>query len=186
MSPDEILLDGEEAMEKSVAYMVHEFTSVRTGKASPALVENIEVEAYGAQMRLKQLAVITTPETRMLVIQPFDASTLKDIERGIKESKVGINPISDGKLIRLPIPELTAERRLEMVKTTKHMAEEARVRVRAARREAIEASRKAEKAALISEDVLKTLEEEIQKLTNKYVAEIDKHLSHKEAEITTV
>jgi hypothetical protein len=97
MEPDEILLETEEAMEKGVDYMTHEFSSVRTGKASPAIVENIDVEAYGSQMKLKQLALITTPEPRLLVIQPFDASTTKDIERAIKESKVGINPTVDGK-----------------------------------------------------------------------------------------
>src|SRR5258706_5843083 len=104
MDPDEILLDTEAAMEKGFDYLQHEFASVRTGKASPALVENIDVEAYGAQMKLKQLALITTPEPRLLVIQPFDAGTTKDIERAIKESKVGINPIVEGKIIRMPIP----------------------------------------------------------------------------------
>ena len=116
MSSDEILLETEAAMEKAVDYMSHEFASVRTGKASPALVENIDVEAYGANMKLKQLALITTPEPRLLVIQPFDASTTKDIERAIKESKIGINPAVDGKIIRLPIPELSEERRKDLVK----------------------------------------------------------------------
>lgn len=186
MSSDEILLETEEAMEKAVNYMVHEFASVRTGKASPALVENLEVEAYGAQMRLKQLAVISTPETRLLVIQPFDASTLKDIERAIKESRLGISPMVDGKIIRLPIPELSAERRRDLVKATKQMAEEARVRIRSARRSGIEDARKIQKAAEITEDNLKDLEAEVQRLTDKYVLEIDKHLEHKETEITTV
>lgn len=186
MSSDEILLETEEAMEKAVNHMVHEFASVRTGKASPALVENLEVEAYGANMRLKQLAVISTPESRLLVIQPFDASTLKDIERAIKESRLGISPMVDGKLIRLPIPELSAERRRDLVKATKQMAEEARVRIRGARRAGIEDVRKIQKAGEITEDNLKDLEEEVQRLTDKYVGEIDKHLEHKETEITTV
>src|ERR1700719_603960 len=134
MIPDEILLETEAAMEKGVEYMQHEFASVRTGKASPALVENIEVDAYGTSMRLKQLALISTPEPRLLLIQPFDASVTKDIERALKESKIGITPAVDGKLIRLPIPELSEERRKDLVKTVRHMAEEARVRLRSSRR----------------------------------------------------
>src|SRR2546425_9089963 len=101
MSPDEILFEAEAGMEKAVDYMTHEFSAVRTGKASPALVENIEVEAYGTPMKLKQLAVISTPEPRLLVVQPFDAGTVKEIEKAIKESKLGINPITEGKVIRL-------------------------------------------------------------------------------------
>ena len=125
MTADDILLEAEESMEKSVHYMTHEFSSVRTGKATPALVENIDVEAYGGtNMKLKQLALITTPEPRMLVIQPFDAATVRDIERGLKESKVGITPLVDGKLIRLPIPELSEERRRDLVKSIRQMAEE--------------------------------------------------------------
>src|SRR4028119_2216940 len=121
MDPDEILLDTEASMEKAVDYMNHEFSSVRTGKASPALVENIDVEAYDSVMKLKQLALITTPEPRLLVIQPFDASTVKDIERALKESKVGINPNVDGKIIRLPVPALSEERRRDLVKGIKQM-----------------------------------------------------------------
>src|SRR5450432_4765058 len=138
MNADEILLEAEMAMEKSADYMIHEFASVRTGKASPALVENIDVEAYGSAMKLKQLALITTPEPRLLVIQPFDASTTKDIEKAIKESKIGINPAVDGKIIRLPIPELSEERRKDLVKGIKQMGEEARVRIRANRRDGID------------------------------------------------
>ena len=115
MTADDLLLEAEDGMDKSVNYMTHEFASVRTGKASPGLVENIDVMAYGASMKLKQLALITTPEPRLLVIQPFDAATTKDIERGLKESKVGITPLVDGKIIRLPIPELSEERRRDLV-----------------------------------------------------------------------
>src|SRR5438067_2526404 len=142
MDPDEILLETEAAMEKAADYMTHEFASVRTGKASPSLVENIDVEAYGTNMKLKQLALITTPEPRLLVIQPFDASTVKNIEQAIKESKIGINPAVDGKIIRLPIPELSEERRKDLVKTVKHMAEEARVRIRGHRRDGIDEAKK--------------------------------------------
>lgn len=187
MSPDEILLDTEAAMEKSVDYMTHEFASVRTGKASPALVENIDVEAYGTNMKLKQLALITTPEPRLLVIQPFDAATVKDIEKAIKESKIGINPAVDGKIIRLPIPELSEERRRDLVKSLKQMAEEARVRVRAHRREGIEEVKKLEKAGGgITEDALRDIEQEVQKLTDRYVKTIDTAVDHKEVELMKI
>lgn len=186
MDPDEILLDTEATMEKGVEYMNHEFSGVRTGKASPAIVENIDVEAYGATMKLKQLALITTPEPRLLVIQPFDASTVKDIERAIKESKIGINPAVDGKIIRLPIPALSEERRKDLVKSIKQMAEEARVRVRSARRDGIDAIKKEQKGGTVSEDAMETYEKEIQKLTDGFVKKIDDALASKEAEIMKV
>lgn len=186
MSPDEILMMAEEAMEKAYEYMGHEFASVRTGKASPALVENIDVEAYGSMMKLKQLAVITVPEPRMLVIQPFDASTARDIERAIRESKIGINPSVDGKILRLPIPELSEERRRDLVKAIKQMAEESRVRLRAARRDAMDELKKAKAASEITEDDLKSLEKEVQKLTDDFVKKVDEAVASKEAEIMKV
>ncbi len=186
MDPEEILLETEAAMEKGVDYMIHEFSAVRTGKASPAIVENIDVEAYGSTMKLKQLALITTPEPRMLVIQPFDASTTKDIERAIKESKIGINPAVDGKIIRLPIPALSEERRRDLVKSIKQMAEESRVRVRSARRDGVEAIKKASKDGAVTEDEQKTLEKEIQKLTDGFVKKIDDTFASKEAEVMKV
>lgn len=186
MSLEQALFDAEEGMEKAVAFMTHEFAAIRTGKASPALVENIDVEAYGSSMKLKQLALITAPEPRLLVIQPFDASTVKDIERGINESRIGINPSVDGKIIRLPIPELSEERRRDLAKTVKTIAEESRVRIRACRRDAIEAARKLQKDGDITEDDLRTTEGEIQKTTDKYVAEIDKHVETKEAELMKI
>ena len=186
MDPDEILLDAEATMEKGVEYMSHEFAAVRTGKASPAIVENIDVQAYGASMKLKQLALITTPEPRLLVIQPFDGSTTKDIEKAIKESKIGINPIVDGKIIRLPIPALSEDRRKDLVKSIKQMAEEARVRVRSARRESLDAIKKAEKDGKVSEDNRETFEREIQKLTDGFVKKIDDAFALKEADIMKV
>lgn len=186
MTADDILLETEDGMDKSVGYMTHEFSSVRTGKASPALVENVDVEAYGASMKLKQLALITTPEPRLLVIQPFDSATLKDIERGLKESKVGITPMVDGKIIRLPIPELSEERRRDLVKSVKQMAEEARVRVRGHRRDGIEGGRKVKKDGAMTEDQLADLEDGVQKLTDQYIKSIDSHLATKEAEIMKV
>jgi ribosome recycling factor len=186
MTAEEILFDAEVTMEKSVDYMVHEFSSVRTGKASPALVENVDVEAYGSAMKLKQLALITTPEPRLLVVQPFDAGTVKDIEKALKESKIGITPLVDGKIIRLPIPELSEERRKDLVKSLRQMAEEARVRVRANRRTAVDEARKMEKAGGLTEDGLRDLESDVQKLTDKSVKEIDQHLERKEAEVMKI
>jgi ribosome recycling factor len=186
MTADEILLETEEAMEKAVEYMVHEFASVRTGKASPALVENIDVAAYGTSMKLKQLALITTPEPRLLLIQPFDASVTRDIEKAINESKIGITPSVDGKLIRLPVPELSEERRKDLVRTTRQMAEEARVRVRASRRTGIDQVKKAEKEGELTEDDRRNLEDEIQKLTDRYVKEADQQLESKEVDIMRV
>lgn len=186
MDPDEILLETEASMEKGFEYLQHEFAAVRTGKASPALVENIDVEAYGAQMKLKQLAVITTPEPRLLVIQPFDGSTTKDIEKAIKESKLGINPIVDGKIIRLPIPALSEERRKDLVKGIKQMAEEARVRIRSARRDGIDSLKKAQKDGKISEDDLTSYEKEVQKVTDGFNKKIDEAVNAKEIDILKV
>jgi ribosome recycling factor len=186
MSRDDILLEAEMSMEKSVDYLVHEFSGVRTGKASPALVENLDVQAYGSTMKLKQLALITTPESRLLVLQPFDAGTVQDIERALKESKIGITPAVDGKIIRLPIPELSEERRKELAKSLSKMAEEARVRVRSNRRTALDESKKLKAGGGISDDEMSDVEDEIQKLTDRFVKSIDDHLKHKEAEIMKV
>jgi len=186
MSSDDILLEAEMAMEKSVDYMVHEFAAVRTGKASPALVENVDVQAYGSAMKLKQLALITTPEPRLLVVQPFDAGTVRDIEKALSESKIGITPSVDGKIIRLPIPELSEERRKDLVRSLSKMAEEARVRVRGNRRSALDEAKKLKTAGQLTEDGLRDLEEEVQKLTNRFVKSIDDHLSRKETEIMKV
>ena len=186
MSAEDILLEAELAMEKSVEYMMHEFAGVRTGKASPALVENVDVEAYGSAMKLKQLALITTPEPRLLVVQPFDVSTVRDIEKALKESKIGITPLVDGKVIRLPVPELSEERRRELVRSLKQMAEEARVRVRANRRTAMDEAKKSQKAGETTEDQLHDTEADIQKLTDRFVKSIDEHLERKEAEVMKV
>jgi ribosome recycling factor len=185
MSRDDILLEAEMSMEKSVDYMVHEFAAVRTGKASPGLVENVDVHAYGSAMKLKQLALITTPEPRLLVVQPFDAGTVRDIERALKESKIGITPAVDGKIIRLPIPELSEERRKELVRSLGKM-EEARVRVRANRHAALDEAKKLKAAGELTEDGLRDVQNEVQKLTDRFVKSIDDHLKHKEAEVMKV
>ncbi|MGA0092827.1 MAG: ribosome recycling factor, partial [Chthoniobacterales bacterium] len=180
------LFTAEEGMEKALDFMKHEFSSVRTGKASPALVEGIDVDAYGSSMKLKQLALISTPEPRLIVITPFDVSNTKPIEKAINESKIGITPSVDGKVIRLPIPELSEERRKELVKTIKGMAEETRVRIRAARRHAMDSAKKTQKDGGMTEDDLKSAETQIQKLTDKYVADVDSQVGSKEADIMRV
>jgi ribosome recycling factor len=182
------LKETETAMKKAVEYMTQEFAAVRTGKASPALVENLDVHvaSYGSSMKLKGLAVITTPEARMIMIQPFDANTQKDIEKAINESKLGLNPVMDGRSIRLPIPELTEERRKELVKTIKAMAEEGRVRVRACRKEGMDAAKKMKSAGELTEDQMHDMEDNVQALTDKYVKDIEVHVGEKEKEIMTV
>jgi ribosome recycling factor len=186
MSADDILLEAEMAMEKSVDFMVHEFAAVRTGKASPALVENVDVQAYGSAMKLKQLALITTPEPRLLVVQPFDAGTVRDIEKALNESRIGITPSVDGKIIRLPVPELSEERRKDLVRSLGKMAEEARVRVRANRRAALDEAKKLKVSGVLTEDGMRDTESEVQKLTDRFVKSIDDHLARKEAEIMKV
>lgn len=187
MSGDDILLEAEDSMDKSVQHMMHSFAGVRTGKASPALVENIDVEVYGGTaMKLKQVALITTPEPRLLVVQPFDAATVKDIEKAIRESKVGLNPMTEGKVIRLPIPELSEERRKDLVKTVRTMAEETRVRIRGCRRNALDEAKKLKKESQMTEDGMESFETQIQKLTDQYIKSVDEHSGHKEADIMKV
>jgi ribosome recycling factor len=149
-------------------------------------VENVDVHAYGSAMKLKQLALITTPEPRLLVVQPFDAGTVQDIERALKESKIGITPAVDGKIIRLPIPELSEERRKELVRALGKMAEEARVRVRSNRRTALDEAKKLKASGALTEDQLRDVEDEVQKLTDRFVKSIDDHLKHKDAEVMKV
>ena len=186
MTLEEAIFEAEEAMEKGLEFMLHEFATVRTGKASPALVENLDVQAYDSSMKLKQLALISAPEPRLLVIQPFDASTVRDIERAINESRLGIAPAVDGKIIRIPIPELSEERRRDLAKTIKHLGEEARIRVRACRRDAMDAAKKLQKQGELTEDGLRSAEDEIQKLTDKYISSVDKHVESKESELLKI
>lgn len=188
MDSETLLLETEESMEKSVDYMKHEFSGVRTGKASPALVENLDVAvaSYGSTMKLKAIAVISTPEARLIQIQPHDPSTAHDITRAIRESKLGLNPIGEGRNIRLPIPELSEERRRDLVKLVKSQAEDARVRVRGNRRDAMDAAKKLKNNNIVTEDGLRDLEEEIQKLTDRFVKSIDELYAAKEKDVMTV
>ena len=186
MTLDDILLEAEEKMSKTETVVQHEFAGMRTGRASPVLVENIVVEVYGSQMRIRELAGITTPEPRVLAIQPWDATTVHPIEKAIQKSNLGITPTVQGKIIRLVLPELSQERRLEMVKIVRKMTEDGRVAIRHVRRDGIEAVKKESKQGGIAEDQVEGSEKEIQKLTDQYVAKIDAHLAVKEKEIMTV
>ena len=173
-------------MDKSVEAIRHEFNSVRTGKASTALLDLVKVEAYGTMMPLNQLATISAPEPRLLTVKPFDPASLKDIERAIQASELGLTPNNDGKLIRLVIPALTEERRKDLIKVVHHRLEEARVAVRNVRRAAHDDLREFEKEKMISEDDLKRGETELQKLTDKYVERVDELGKRKEAEIKEI
>jgi ribosome recycling factor len=186
MTPDDILLEAEEKMEKTEQVVVNEFAGVRTGKASASLVENILVEVYGSQMRIRELAGITSPEPRMLVIQPWDAASLQPIEKAIQKANLGMNPAVQGRIIRLAFPELSTERRQEFVKMTKKMAEDGRVALRHVRRDAMELLKKHAHDSGITEDQEKQAEKDLQKLTDQFSAKIDQHLAHKEKEIMTV
>ena len=186
MTPDDILLEAEDKMIKTEQVVVNEFAGVRTGKASAALVENIIVEVYGSQMRIRELAGITTPEPRQLVIQPWDATSLHPIEKAIQKANLGLSPAVQGKIIRISFPELSQERRQEFVKIIRKMAEDGRVAVRHVRRDAMEQLKKHAHDSGITEDQEKQAEKDLQKLTDQYIAKIDQHLAHKEKEIMTV
>lgn len=188
MNPEEAIFEVEDAMQKCVDYLLHEFSGVRTGKASPALIENLDVlvHAYGSSSKLKSLAVISSPEPRMLMVQPFDPSTTRDIERAIRESKLGLNPAAADRSIRVPIPELSEERRREMVKLIKQLGEEAKVRLRAVRKDGMDAAKKMKAENIITEDGQKSFEKEVQELTNKYVKKIDEAAVAKEADLMKV
>ena len=173
-------------MIKTEEVVVNEFSGVRTGKASASLIENILVEVYGSHMRIRELAGITTPEARMLVVQPWDMSSIQPIEKAIQKSNLGLNPAVQGKFIRIVLPDLSAERRQEFVKIVKKMSEDGRVAIRHVRRDAIEAVKKESKNGGVAEDQVEVAEKEIQKLTDQYIGKIDGHLAHKEKEILTV
>jgi len=178
--------DAEERMKGAIRALEEDFGGIRTGRASPALVERLEVRYYDTPTPLMQLATISAPEPRLLTIRPFDASTLKDIERAILASDLGLTPGNDGKLIRLPIPPLTEQRRKDLVKVVHHRMEEARVAVRNVRRDTHNDLRDFEREKLISEDDLKRGETDLQKLTDKYIALIEEAGNRKDAEIKEV
>ena len=183
---DELLADAGERMTKSVEATRGEFGSVRTGRASPGLLDRINVDYYGAQTPLRQLATINAPEARLLTVQPFDQSSIKTIEKAIMESDVGLTPSNDGKLIRLQVPELNEERRRELVKVVRHIAEDGRIAIRNIRRDVMHDLREIKEAGEAGADDERRAEQELQKLTDARIAELDGTLKAKEADILEV
>ena len=183
---DDFLGDATQRMDKSVEATHEHFNSVRTGRATPALLDRITIDYYGTPTPLKNLATISAPEARLLTIQPFDPTSVKQIEKTIQESDLGLTPSNDGKIIRLPIPQLTEERRKELVKVVRHMAEEGRVAVRNVRRDAIKHLEELVKNGSVGDDEERAAEGRVQKLTDEHVAKIDDLLKRKEAEIMEV
>jgi ribosome recycling factor len=183
---DDVVAEAMEKMEKAVAHVQGEFATIRTGRATPALVEKLKVDYYGSDVPLQQIAGFSVPEARLLVIQPYDKNSVKAIEKAIQNSDLGINPSNDGQVIRLAFPPLTEERRKEMVKLARHKAEEGRVAVRNVRRQARHHLEAMEKDGDISSDELTRAEKEMEKITHEYVEEIDRVLAHKEQELLEV
>ena len=176
----------EEKMDKTISVLKENFAEVRAGRANPAILNKVKVDYYGTPTPINQVAGISVPEARLIVIQPWDLSLLKEIEKEILKAEIGINPNNDGKVIRLAFPELTEERRKELVKDIKKMAEDSKVSIRSIRREGIDDAKKIQKDNQMTEDELKGAEDSIQKLTDKKVDEIDRLLSEKEKEIMNV
>jgi ribosome recycling factor len=183
---DDAMLEAMEKMDKAVQHTQSQFSTVRTGRATPSLVERITVEYYGAQVPLQQLASISVPEARQLLIKPHDRGTLESIEKAIRDSDLGVSPNNDGISIRLSLPQLTEERRREYVKVVKHMAEDGRIAVRGARRDARKSMEAAEKDGEISADELERAEKELEKVTHEHVEHIDAALGRKEQELLEV
>ena len=176
----------EEKMNKTISVLQEDFSEVRAGRANPAILNKIRVDYYGTQTPINQIAGISVPEARLIVIQPWDISLLKEIEKEILKVEIGINPNNDGKVIRLAFPELNEERRKELVKEVKKMAEDSKVSIRSIRREAMDEAKKLQKDNEMTEDELKGAEDKIQKLTDNKISEIDKILAEKEKEIMSV
>ena len=183
---DDLIQDATGRMDKSVEAARHELNTVRTGRASAALLDRIAIDYYGQQTPLRQLATINVPEPRMLTIQPFDPNSVKAIERALQESDLGLTPSNDGKLIRLPIPQLTEERRKELVKVVRQIAEDGRIAIRNIRRDAIHHLKELSTKGDVGDDEERRAEERVQKLTDDHTHAIDELLKHKEAEIMEV
>lgn len=180
------LNEARQSMDRAVEALQREFSSVRTGKASPALLDTVRVDAYGSQVPLNQVATVSAPEPRLLVVQPWDRGMLGPVEKAIMTSDLGLNPANDGKIVRVPIPALTEERRKEYVRLLHRMAEEARISVRQARQTALNAIKQRQKDKEISEDEGRREEKDAQKLTDEHIGRIDELLKHKEAEVMEV
>jgi ribosome recycling factor len=183
---DDLVADASRRMDKSVEAAAHEFNTVRTGRASAALLDRIKIDYYGTETPLQQLATINVPEPRMITVQPYDPGSIKTIERAIQESDLGLTPSNDGKIIRLPIPQLTEERRKELVKIVRHLAEEGRVAVRNVRRDVMHDLKELVRDGEVGDDEERRAEEKVQKLTDDHVGKIEELLKRKEAEIMEV
>ena len=183
---DELLAEANRRMDKSVEATAHEFNTVRTGRASAALLDRIQVEYYGQKTPLRQLATINVPEPRLLTVQPYDPSSMKGIERAIQESDLGLTPSNDGKVIRLPIPQLTEERRKELVKVVRHLAEEGRVVIRNVRRDVMHDLKELVREGEVGDDEERRAEDKLQKITDDHVARVGELLKRKEEEIMEV
>ena len=183
---EELVSDARSRMDKSVEHARNEFSTVRTGRASAALLDRITIDYYGTPTPLKQLATVNVPEARLITIQPFDPSSIKSIEKAIQESDLGLTPANDGKLIRLPMPQPTEERRKELVKVVRKIAEEGRVAVRNVRRDAVHHLKELTTKGEVGSDDERRAEERVQKLTDEHTKTIDDLLRHKEAEIMEV
>jgi len=186
MTPKDVKTEAESKMKKTIEVTRREYATIRTGRASAGLVEGVKVDYYGTPTPLKQLAGILTPEARLIVIQPWDPGSVAGIEKAILASNIGITPTNDGKVLRLAIPPLTQERREELSKVIKKLAEDCRVSIRSIRRDANEQLKKLEKEAGVPEDERFKAQEDIQKLTDKWIGEVDKILAEKEKEIMEV
>ncbi|HKK19379.1 MAG TPA: ribosome recycling factor [Opitutales bacterium] len=185
MEPKEILKSLNQDLKNAVEHTLREFSSLHTGKATPAMLDGVKVHAYGSTVTMKEVAAVTTPDARTIMVQPWDKSVIQDIEKAIQEANIGLNPVVDGGILRVPVPELTGERRQELAKTAGSMAEEGRVRVRQARRDALDLLKSAKNEGL-PEDDFKRAEKDVQKAHDDAVAEINEHLSNKEAELKKV
>jgi ribosome recycling factor len=180
------LEEAKRKMENAVEAMRREFTGVRTGKATPALLDTVRVDAYGSHVPLNQVASVSAPEPRLLLVQPWDRAMISPIEKALQTSDLGLNPANDGKVIRVPIPALTEERRKEYVRLLHKMTEEGRVAVRQARKDANEDIKRRQKAGDLSEDAAHREQDEVQKLTDRFIHQMDELLKHKEAEVMEV
>lgn len=183
---EELLMTFEEKMEKSYDNLLNEYVSIRAGRANPHILDKIKVDYYGSPTSIQQVGNVSVPEARMLLIQPWDASVLKEIEKAIMMSDIGLTPTNDGKCIRLVFPELTEERRKDLVKDVKKKGENAKVAIRNIRRDANDSIKKKGKEAGISEDEIKAYEDDVQKMTDKYIDKLDKAIDEKSKEILTV
>jgi ribosome recycling factor len=183
---EKLLKEMESRMEKTISALKHELTGIHTGKANPALLDTVRVDSYGASVPLNQVASITSPEPRLLVIQPWDRKTIPNIEKAIQKANLGLNPQNDGIVIRLPVPKPSEERRKDMVRLVKKMGEDAKVSIRNIRRDTMEIVKKAEKSGEIPEDDGKKREGMVQKTTDRFIEEIDTIVKRKDAEVMEV